>query len=1289
MGNPNHSFAWRTGLRAVIAVLCLVFPGVVMGQIWCGNPITPAPPPQPACPCAPESPGGPMTSALGEAGAGCKVCSSSPAYAQSGVYFTSALDLQLATAGPALVAGRVYNTSYVSSGLTGSGWTSNLAIKLTYSVYLYAAPSTYQKEVDIRMPDSRLFTFMENADGVTYTPPLGRHDTLVKQPDGSWTLNVQNSRSAWQFNQDGSLVSITDDYGNAQTWSYDANGHLQRITDVGSGRYLDVYFGADGRLSSVQDSTGRLVQYTYNTNGSLATVTDPLNHVTTYTYGTGRFGPILTQIKDQWNRVVATMTYDSGDRVTSYNENGETYTYDYSHVAQGYTVKKDSQNNQWTLAYPSVGYITDVIAPGGAVKHTDFNADGSIQSVTDEVGIRTNYTYDSQGHVLTVARDVTHNGPRTDYTYDTNFPDKVATVTVKNPSTNQVDPNWQSWRYDYYQTTDAAPGALHHVYRVENDGTTLDTVATYTYDSHGRITQQITATGATTDYTYDTQGNLATVTGPANNDLGTRPATTYGYDALGRVTSVTDPLGHETTATYDPLGRVLTVALPPPTQNSPLVFTTTYTYDNWDAASGLVFTTVTDPNGHVNRQGYDQLGRLVKSIDALGNSTTYVYTRDLLTSITDANNNVTSYAYDALKRLATTTFPDNASESYTYWNDGLLHTRTDRKGQTITYAYDAIKRLASKTYPGPSAITYTYQGQRLTQVADTTVSPSETHTFGYDPSYRINAVTEGSRGTLGYTYASNDRVATMSVQGGPTTTYAYYPDGSLDTIDWSPVTGQFKYAYMLNGQYDAITFPNGQTRSYGYDDQGRLTALANVHPTAGTLASFAYGYDVDPQTQQATLLGQRTSLAMTIPSQSLTNATSTYRYDADYQLIQADYPTPAPYNGEVHGWTYDAIGNRLTNTVNGTPQNYAYFKNGSNPLNGQRLSSDSDNAYTYDANGNNLTRNGTPGNFTFGWSADDRMASISGSATASYVYDYQGRRTSKTVSGTTRSYLYNGSDLIRATSPSTTAEYLFGPDIDEPLATMQGGNVAYFSVDGLGSAHVVSDATGTVDNAYLYDAWGAVKNQSATLANDFGYTAREIGEANLWYYRARFLQPGLGRFISEDPIGVLFGHRQLFPYVFNKPLAFRDAFGLQACPSPVPLPTPPDHQPRTWGPLPCELQCEAVWFAAGGICLVVGGPEIDGPAALFHLGYEAAGHFICKAMCGEPQGGAVYPVTPTPLPTPPGPPSPGPGCLQPPRCPAPEPKHAGPPVPSASTPYPRPGAPTPNLGSCSGSPSSA
>ena len=122
-------------------------------------------------------------------------------------------------------------------------------------------------------------------------------------------------------------------------------------------------------------------------------------------------------------------------------------------------------------------------------------------------------------------------------------------------------------------------------------------------------------------------------------------------------------LVHRTTYTYDALGRVLTVTLPKPSSGSTLTFTTAYSYDNFDAGTGLVFTNVTDPNGKLTKLGYDQFGRLLRSVDANNKVTVYGYTKDLLTSITDANNNVTSYSYDGLKRLTRTTFPDALYET--------------------------------------------------------------------------------------------------------------------------------------------------------------------------------------------------------------------------------------------------------------------------------------------------------------------------------------------------------------------------------------------------------------------------------------------------------------------------------------------------------------------------------------------------------------------------------------------------------------------------------------------------
>jgi RHS repeat-associated protein len=1084
-------------MRVSLAVgLSLAFSHPMHAQ-WCAGPFNPPKPPlpeQPAAKCQPKDP--------------CLTCSGSPCYVASGAYVADAQDLQIRTAGFPLTASRTYRSTQAIDGPLGSGWSSTLASRVYYSVYLFAAPSTYQKIAYVIMPDTGRLRFTDNGNGA-FAPPSGSRDTLVQNADGTFDLTPQRTRSRFHFAVDGSLQTMTDDYGNALAFTYDGSGKLQRIADVASsGRYLNVFWGADGRISGVQDSSGRQVQYAY-TLGALTAVTDAGNRVTTYSYSQGRFAPHLSRITDNWSRVITDVTYDTSDRVRTYTENGDTYTYTYAYQGNtSLTAKTDSSGHTYVYQFAAAGYVTDRTPPagGGGATHMAYYPDGSIQQFTDAVGVKTFYTYTADGGPLTVTRD--YQGPtaiRFDYAYDPTFPWKVASIL---PS----DPKWQGWKYDYWQSGDPVPGALHHVYAVKSDGLTLDTLATYEYDSLGRMTGLTSSTGGVTEYGYDASGNLTTVTAPANNDAGIRPVTTYAYDSLGRVTSVTDPLSHVTTCSYDTLDRVTALTLPKPSPSSTLNFISTYSFDNFDGVSGLVFVNVTDPNSRTTRQGYDQYGQLGRSSDALGNVTLYGYTRGLLTSVTDANGNVMTYGYDSGRRLISTALADSAVERYAYTADNLLYQMTDRKNQTVTYAYDHLKRLALKTYPDSTSVAFTYQGEKASQVVDTSVSPAETHIFAYDSSYRLRTETEATRGTVTRVYTAEEPPGLVKA------TYSYYPDGSVDTITWTPVSGNFKYTYTLAGQYQTVTFPNGQTRNFSYDDQGRIAQVANLTSGGANLATFAYGYDLNYTTGSWTMLGQRVSMTATVPSQGFAGHQTTYEYDPLYRLVKTTYPNVSPLNSEIDSWTYDAIGNRLTATVNGSTQNYTYQKIGTNPNNWQRLLSDGSNTYSYDANGSTVGRSGPGGNFAFGWNQDNRLLSITGSASAAYVYDYQGRRSRKAVAGST-DYLYDGLNLLRETGASAS-DYLGGPGLDEPLAIARGGQAFYYATDALGSVAVVTDSSGTVQKGYLYDAWGQIRSQTGNLINPFTYTAREADEAGLDFYRARYYSPAIGRFLSEDPIKV-------------------------------------------------------------------------------------------------------------------------------------------------------------------------
>ena len=112
--------------------------------------------------------------------------------------------MRVPTAGFPLVVSRTYNSGSVIDGPNGTPLVFKRRLTVYYAVYLFAAPSTYQKVAHIVMPDGSRWTFVDNGTS-TFTPPLGRHYTLVRNPDGSSQLTLQRSRVRLLFGTSGSL----------------------------------------------------------------------------------------------------------------------------------------------------------------------------------------------------------------------------------------------------------------------------------------------------------------------------------------------------------------------------------------------------------------------------------------------------------------------------------------------------------------------------------------------------------------------------------------------------------------------------------------------------------------------------------------------------------------------------------------------------------------------------------------------------------------------------------------------------------------------------------------------------------------------------------------------------------------------------------------------------------------------------------------------------------------------------------------------------------------------------
>ena len=118
----------------------------------------------------------------------------------------------------------------------------------------------------------------------------------------------------------------------------------------------------------------------------------------------------------------------------------------------------------------------------------------------------------------------------------------------------------------------------------------------------------------------------------------------------------------------------------------------------------------------------------------------------------------------------------------------------------------------------------------------------------------------------------------------------------------------------------------------------------------------------------------------------------------------------------------------------------------------------------------------------------------------------------------------------------------------------------------------MTDALGFIVNDYTYDSYGRIETSSEAVANPFTYTAREFdSESGLYYYRARYYEPDSGRFLSEDPIGFAGGDVNLYRYVRNSPINFRDPLGLETLPLGDPV-----------GGTPLNVSMRELAFAMGG-----------------------------------------------------------------------------------------------------------
>jgi RHS repeat-associated protein len=176
----------------------------------------------------------------------------------------------------------------------------------------------------------------------------------------------------------------------------------------------------------------------------------------------------------------------------------------------------------------------------------------------------------------------------------------------------------------------------------------------------------------------------------------------------------------------------------------------------------------------------------------------------------------------------------------------------------------------------------------------------------------------------------------------------------------------------------------------------------------------------------------------------------------------------------------------------------------------------------YDANGN------MPGDgaHAYTWDARNHLKQIDAGTTGSLVYDPFGRRAQKVIAGTSTSFLYDGANAVQEIiGGSSTVNSLSG-GVDEVFQR--------------------TEAAGALQTQYTFDAFGNTTVNGTATTNSFAYTGRELDAGNLYYYSARYYNPALERFISEDPIGFNGGDVNLYACTRNSPTNFTDPLGLES-----------------------------------------------------------------------------------------------------------------------------------------------
>jgi RHS repeat-associated protein len=935
----------------------------------------------------------------------------------------------------------------------------------------------------------------------------------------------------------GLLIKVTDAFNRSLDFTYDGRNRIVSVTDPEGIRYEYVYSAA---------ATGNLV---------LAKVVGTAGETTqrTYHYENATFPRGLTGITDEKNNRIGTYQYDSSGRATLTQGANATNKYTLVYGVNSTTVT-DPLNTARAFGYQTLGGVVKntSMLQGSSTTAVSYDSRGFVSTRTDLNGNVTTYEYDDDGRQTsrteafgtTLARTTTTEwhptlrvplrieepGRETTYTYTPGG--KRLTETVRDLATGETRTTTNTYNalglletvdgprtdvadvttYDYDSAGNLAliTNALGHETQITHhdaggrplrvlDANGVETVLTY--DWRGRLKTR-TVAGATTSFDYDAAGLLTKATLPGGAYL------SYTYDAARRLTDVEDNLGNKIHYTLDAMGnRTQEEVLDPAgvikrvqsqvfdslnrldqVKNAAGTVVTDYGYDaQGNRTSQLEYSTPT--TSHATTFVPDALNRIKQVTDAGNGVTLYGYNAlDQLVSVTDPKDLVTTYTYNALGDLQQQVSPDTGTTQYPIYDAaGNRKRQIDARGVQADYTFDALSRLTSISYNGFAAVTYTYDSAaqpygkgRLTGITD----DSGTTILTYDA--RGNVTEErrtdgGSTYVTGYSYDSADRVSTIT-----------YPTGRIVTYERNNALGQVTRVTTTVGGVttivaDSIAYmPFGGIKSYAL---GNGVVVTRNHDL---------DYRLDEIKDQGTALIQELRLFYDLrgnvdATQDLVSPgrSQTFGYDGLSRLTQA-----AGLYG-TRGYSYDAVGNRLTEVVT-PPSGSAVTDTYTYPSSSHRLSSIAGGnpaSFTYDEVGNVIWKNDSEYWYNFAGRLEGFNSSLDS------LYNAAGQRTSSGKGSFFYHYDREGHLLVETDwVPAVLREYVWLGDLplslegvaNEPAVVVDNGDPGFSATgnwsgstaaSGYYGADYAVRAAGPIGGTQVLDNGASGTSKSGTWQN--------------------------------------------------------------------------------------------------------------------------------------------------------------------------------------------------------------